>query len=653
MQSVMWITTIVLLLGNLGLIVFMLRRFAAKDKAQDELSALREIIATLEKALGEEVTKLENAVRDEIRASQETTANTLSVQLKGTADTLVGVVGKLGEGQSQHLGDVIRSIETTVSTLVKTVGELGETQTEKLANVSNSVNDLTQSNETRIENVRNTLDEGIQSLQTNNENKLEQIRVSVNEQLNATVDTLTSTVGELGEAQTRQLETVKNSVDSTADTLVNTIGELGETQTRQLETVQGTINNLTQANETRIENVRITLNEGLQALQTSNENKLEQIRASVNEQLNTAVDTLVTTVGELGKTQKAQLDSGTKAITDLTHANETRIENVRNTLNEGIQSLQTSNENKLEQIRQTVDEQLQSTLERRIGESFKLVSNHLEAVQQGLGEMQNLATGVGDLKKVLTNVRARGTWGEFQLEALLKQVLTPGQYEKNVRIKEHSREVVEFAIRLPGSEDEHGSYVWLPIDSKFPVADYQRLVDAPDPKTEDQALKAFLKTVATEAKNIRDKYIAPPQTTDFAIMFLPTEGLYAEVLRQPGKVEELQTKYRIVVAGPTTLAAILSSLRMGFQTLAIQKRSSEVREVLAAVKTEFKKFSEVMDRLKRQLNAASNTVEETGVRTRAMERELREVEKFPPEVSAARPGLTLEEHTINGDNADE
>lgn len=551
MQSVMWITTIVLFLGNLGLLAFMLKRLTAKDKTQDELSALREIIANLEKALGEEVPRLETAVREEIRASQATTANTLTVQLRETADTLVGVVGRLGEAQTQQLGSVVESI-----------------------------NNLTQTNETRIENVRKTLNEGLQDLQTSNENKLEQIRQSVNEQLHATVDTLTSTVGELGEAQTRQLETVKNSVNSTADTLVNTIGELGETQTRQLETVQGTINALTQTNETSIENVRITLTEGLKNLQTSNENKLEQIR-------------------------------------------------------------------------HTVDEQLQSTLERRIGESFKLVSTHLEAVQQGLGEMQNLATGVGDLKKVLTNVRARGTWGEVQLGALLEQVLTPDQYDTNVRIKEHSQEVVEFAIRLPGSDDEPGNCLWLPIDSKFPVADYQRLIEASDAETERTATRDFIRVVEAEAKKIRDKYIAPPKTTDFAIMFLPTEGLYAEVLRQPGQVEELQTKYRIVVAGPTTLAAILSSLRMGFRTLAIQQRSSEVWEVLAAVKTEFDKFGEVMTKLKRQLNTAANTVEETGVRTRAMERNLRGVEKLPPEVSAARLGFTLEEHTINGDNADE
>lgn len=624
MQSVMWITTIVLFLGNLGLLAFMLKRLTAKDKTQDELSALREIIANLEKALGEEVPKLEKAVKDEIRTSQETTANRLTVQLNGTADTLVGAVGTLGEAQSQQLGSVVESI-----------------------------NNLTQTNETRIENVRNTLNEGLQDLQTSNENKLERIRQSVNEQLHATVDTLTSTVGELGEAQTRQLETVKNSVNSTADTLVNTIGELGETQTRQLETVQGTINALTQTNETSIENVRITLTEGLENLQTSNENKLEQIRVSVNEQLNTAVDTLVTTVGELGKTQKSQLDSGTKAINDLTLANETSIENVRNTLTEALKDLQTSNENKLEQMRQTVDEQLQSTLAKRIGESFKLVSTQLAEVERGLGEMRTLATEVGDLQRVIGGIRTRGTWGEVQLGAILEQVLTPDQYDKNVRIKEHSQEAVEFAIRLPGTDSHPGSCVWLPIDSKFPVASYERLVEATNPETKQQATKAFFRTVESEAKKIQEKYVVPPQTTDFAIMFLPTEGLYAEVLRRQGQVEKLQKDYRIVVAGPTTLTAILSGLRMGFRTLAIQKRSSEVWKLLAAVKTEFGKFTGVLEKLKTQLNRAYNTIDvDTGRRVRAINNKLQAVEELPLETAAAELGI-LNEGQINKDNADE
>ena len=715
MQNVMWITTIVLLLGNLGFLVFILKRLAAKDKTQDELLALRELVANLEKALGEEVPRLEKAIRDEVRASQETTANTLTVQLGSTADTLVGVVGKLGAAQTHQLRNVVESInnltqtneeklqvvrtsnetkleqirvsvnkqlQTTADTLTSTVGKLGEAQTRQLETVKNSVNStadtlvntvgelgktqarqleavqgtidgLTEANETRIENVRNTLTEGLKNLQTSNENKLELIRQSVNEQLQTTADTLISTVGELGEAQTRQLETVKNSVDSTAKTLVNTVGELGQTQARQLEAVQGTIDGLTQANETSIEKVRNTLTEELQSLQTSNENKLELIRVSVNEQLQTAIDTLVTTVGELGKTQKTQLDSGTKAINALTQANETSIEKVRNTLTEGLKNLQTSNENKLELMRQTVDEQLQSTLAKRIGESFNLVSTQLAEVERGLGEMRNLATEVGDLQRVIGGIRTRGNWGEVQLGAILEQVLTPDQYDTNVRIKAHSQEGVEFAIRLPGTDSQPGSRVWLPIDSKFPLASYERLVEAADPETKQQATKAFFRRVESEAKKIQEKYVAPPQTTDFAIMFLPTEGLYAEVLRRRGQVEKLQTEYRIIVAGPTTLTAILSGLRMGFRTLAIQKRSSEVWKLLAAVKTEFGKFTDVLEKLKKQLNTAYNTIDvDTGRRVRAINNKLQAVEELPLETAAAELGIPNEGQIDKGD-ADE
>jgi DNA recombination protein RmuC len=287
-------------------------------------------------------------------------------------------------------------------------------------------------------------------------------------------------------------------------------------------------------------------------------------------------------------------------------------------------------------MRETVDEKLQSTLEKRLGESFKLVSERLEAVQHGLGEMQNLATGVGDLKRMLTNVKARGTWGEVQLSALLEQVLTPDQYGKNVNIKDGSQESVEYAIRLPGSDDDPESCVWMPIDSKFPQEDYLRLAesaDAADAEGVQKATAALIRSIHNSAKEIRDKYIDPPKTTDFAIMFLPTEGLYAEVLRQPGQVEKIQQDYRVVIAGPTTLSAILNSLRVGFRTLAIEKRSSEVWKVLAAVKTEFGRFGDVLGKVKRQLKTASSTITQTEVRTRAMERKLRAVEELPAEAT--------------------
>ena len=349
-----------------------------------------------------------------------------------------------------------------------------------------------------------------------------------------------------------------------------------------------------------------------------------------------ANDSVVKVIGEMSKSQLTRLDAVERRIKDLSDKNEIRIGQLRDTLDTKMKTLQDGNDRKLEQMRQTVDEKLQSTLEKRLGESFKIVSERLEAVQRGLGEMQNLATGVGDLKRVLTNVKTRGTWGEVQLGAILEQMLTPDQYDKNVRVRPSSGEVVEFAIRLPGAGADAEENMWLPIDSKFPQEDYQRLVsatDIADADAVDQSLKALTRAIENSAKTISEKYIAPPATTDFAIMFLPTEGLYAEVLRQPGLVEKLQHAHRVVVTGPTTLSATLSSLRMGFRTLAIEQRSSEVWQILAAVKTEFGKFGDVLSRVKRQLDTASNTIDETGVRTRAMARKLREVEALPGEES--------------------
>jgi DNA recombination protein RmuC len=366
------------------------------------------------------------------------------------------------------------------------------------------------------------------------------------------------------------------------------------------------------------------------------------LREEISAGQKTSVESLVKTIGEMGTAQAAQLDQFAKQLKGLTDSNETRLEKVRSTLENQMRQLQESNEKKLEQMRHTVDEKLQNTLEKRLGESFKLVSERLEAVQRGLGEMQSLATGVGDLKRVLSNVKARGTWAEVQLGAILEQTLTPEQYAKNVQVREYSRDVIEYAIRLPGTDDSPSSFVWLPIDSKFPQEDYLRLLDASEagePEAVQKAVASLLRTVQASAKDISEKYIDPPRTTDFAIMFLPTEGLYAEVLRQPGQVEELQRKYRVVVAGPTTLAAILSSLRMGFQTLALEKRSHEVWMVLAAVKTEFGKFGDMLARVKRQLNAASNTIDQTEVRTRQMARKLRDVEQLPDADSSALLGF--------------
>lgn len=331
-----------------------------------------------------------------------------------------------------------------------------------------------------------------------------------------------------------------------------------------------------------------------------------------------------------------------KTIEEKSRSQRESIDNLHNVIDKHLKHLQESNEKKLEQMRQTVDEKLQSTLEKRLGESFKIVGDQLEAVQRGLGEMQSLATGVGDLKKVLTNVKTRGTWGEYQLGNILEQILTPDQYAKNVKPKESSDEIVEYAVRLPGHDNS--SQVWLPIDSKFPQESYIRLKDASEKSDTDAIEKAsaeLIRAIKKSAKDISDKYIDPPHTTDFAIMFLPTEGLYAEIVRQPGILDDLQHQ-RIVVAGPTNLSAILSSLSMGFRTLAIENRSSEVRKILSAVKTEFSAFGDVLSKVKTQLDRASGTIDKAGVRTRAMQKKLKDVEELPTEDSTKILGFSSE-----------
>jgi DNA recombination protein RmuC len=360
------------------------------------------------------------------------------------------------------------------------------------------------------------------------------------------------------------------------------------------------------------------------------------------------------TLEGLGRGQQTQLEGMTKRLKELADSNQGAPDRIRDTFDSRVRELQEGNEKKLDEMRRTVDEKLHDTLEKRLGESFKLVSDRLDAVHRGLGEMKHLATGVGDLKRVLTNVKVRGTWAEVQLGAILEQILSPEQYEKNVSVKPDSSERVEYAVRLPGPKDNPATCVWLPIDSKFPQEDYVRLQQAAeqaDPDAVQAAAEALARTVRAAAKEIHGKYVNPPGTTDFGIMFLATEGLYAEVLRQPSFIGEIQQRYRVIVAGPTTLAAILNSLRMGFQTLAIEQRATEVWRLLAAIKTEFGKFGDVLDRVRRQLSTASRTIEETGVRSRAIERKLRRVEQLPDR--EASEILALPEEPGDGDDDEE
>ena len=334
-----------------------------------------------------------------------------------------------------------------------------------------------------------------------------------------------------------------------------------------------------------------------------------------------------TQMGQLGTLQAERLEAFARELSRFSLGLDERFERLKSGVESRLTAMQADNAGKLEEMRRTVDEKLHATLEQRLGESFKLVSERLEQVHRGLGEMQNLAAGVGDLKRVLTNVKTRGTWGEVQLAALLEQLLTAGQYAANVAVRPGSAERVDFAIRLPGRDD--GATVWLPIDAKFPVEDYQRLLDAQEPAAIEEAAKAIETRLKNEAKSIRDKYVAPPHTTDFALLYLPVEGLYAEALRRPGLAETLQREFRVSLAGPTTLAALLNSLQMGFRTLAIEQRSAEVWAVLGAVKSEFGKFGEALAHTRKKLEEASNSIVRAETRTRQLTRKLKDVEALP------------------------
>jgi DNA recombination protein RmuC len=367
-------------------------------------------------------------------------------------------------------------------------------------------------------------------------------------------------------------------------------------------------------------------------LRAAVDNAASQVRIETGARLAELQNGLIGQLAGLTNVQTTQFGGFSQQVADLSHAVRQQLAEVRQTLEARLQTLQQGNEAKLEQMRATVEEKLQTTLETRLGESFRIVSERLEQVHRGLGEMQGLAQGVGDLKRVLTNVKTRGIFGEVQLAALLEQVLAPDQYAPNVATRPASSERVEFAIRMPGRTD--GGTVWLPIDAKFPAEDYERLLaahEAADPAGVEAAARALEARIRSEARAIREKYVEPPHTTDFAILFLPTEGLFAEVLRRPGLSEALNRELRIVIAGPTTLFAMLNSLQMGFRTLALEKRSAEVWQVLGAVKTEFAKFGDVLARLKSQLATASNTIEQAQTRTRQMGRALKAVEALPSE----------------------
>nr|WP_290443618.1 DNA recombination protein RmuC [Sporolactobacillus kofuensis] len=446
------------------------------------------------------------------------------------------------------------------------------------------------SNESQMEGIRNTLEEKISNLQESNIKKLVETK------------------------------------EKTSTTLTEGLRDIRNTFDKKIQLFEDKLEKLTTINAEKMKSMTETLERNLSSLQKENGIKLEENKEKTSKTIRDGLQDVRNIFD-----QKIQSFEG--KLEKLTLSNEEKMKKMTETIETKLNTLRQENSKKLEEMRQTVDEKLNSTLEQRLGEKFKLVSDRLEQVHNGLGEMKALATGVGDLKKVLTNVKTKGIWGEIQLGNILAEVLTTDQYVENVATKKNSNDRVEFAIKIPSKQDSE-KFIYLPVDSKFPNEIYEHLMTAQESENVE-AVKESIKQLETriklEAKTIHDKYISPPDTTDFAVLFVPTESLYAEVLKIQGLVEFIQNTYRVTVTGPTTMAAFLNSLQMGFRTLAIQKRSSEVWETLGKVKTEFGKFGDIIEKTQKKLQEASNNMDKVAVRTRAIQRNLNKVEELPSE----------------------
>lgn len=548
-------------------------------------------------------------------------------------------MGKAAKEQRQELTD---SFKTLGDTVVNRVSEATATQKAQFDIFSGNLNTFAQASGERLDAAR---------LESATSSK--QLREEMVNTLKTLSETIANTMRELGEIQKTQFQTFSEQLNTFAqasgerldavrlesasqakqlrEEVVTTLNTLSEMIAKTMREMAEAEKNQLDAFSNQIAALTRTSGEKLDGIRAESATGAKQLREEVVATLKGITESSAKTMGELSQGQKTQLEIMSSQISRLSESNEKKLEALRATVEGKLQAIQTDNARQLEQMRQTVDEKLQSTLDKRLSESFKQVSERLEQVHKGLGEMQTLATGVGDLKRVLTNVKTRGTWGEVQLGAMLEQVLNPDQFAKNVATKDGG-ERVEFAIKLPGQNADKDETVWLPIDAKFPVEDYQRLIDAQE-KADAAGVEAAGKQLENRVKmcagDICEKYLNPPKTTDFGILFLPIEGLFAEVIRRTGLTEYVQRECRVVIAGPTTLWSILNSLQMGFRTLAIQKRSSEVWNLLAAVKTEWTKYGEVLDQVHKKIHQASETIEKAKVRTRAIGRKLKDVEELP------------------------
>jgi len=474
---------------------------------------------------------------------------------------------------------------------------------------------------------------------------------SLREELLSTVKMFGEQVSQaVGDSRREQAQAAEQLREAVQATLVTLGGELRDSNKQlslnvqeRLSEVGVKVSELTTSNDQKLDAIRQQVAAQLEELKSQQAHTGEQLSESVQTNFSRLASDLRETSRQLNEGVQQRLTEVGIKVTELAATNQKSQESLRTTVEERLNKLNESNAQKLEEVRLTVDEKLHATLEKRLTDSFGLVSEQLGSVQRGLGEMKDLATGVGDLKRVLTNIKSRGGYGEVQLEMLLDQMLAPEQYVKNANIRQDTQETVEFAIKLPGLAD--GESVLLPVDAKFPQEAWERLEDAQvrgDPEAVRQAADKLEAAIRTAAKDISTKYIEPPKTTNFAVMYLPTEGLFAEVVRRAGLMDELQTKYRVTVAGPTTFAALLTSFQMGFRTLAIQKKGSEVWKILAATKLEFEKFGGLMDRVERNIGTVQNTLRDVGTRTRAITRRLKDVEiaDLPIQDTAALLGLT-------------
>lgn len=425
-------------------------------------------------------------------------------------------------------------------------------------------------------------------------------------------------------------EEIQSTLQQLGDAVGNRIGELAAVQTDKLDTVTTQISSLTEGNERREEVLRTNVETKFGDLKADAGVSAKALREEITNSLQNLGSALAQTIEQISQSQKECPDRVSERVAELTQRNGEQQEALRKTVEERLDAIRRENTEKLDQMRQTVDEKLQSTLDQRLNASFQVVSDRLEQVYRSMGEMETLANGVGDLKRLLTNVKTRGTWGEVALGNLLEEMMAPDQYARNLEIVPGSKQYVEYAIRLPGDGENP---VWLPLDAKFPVEDYERLVDASqrgDVDAVEAAAKGIETVIRSSAKAICEKYIHSPHSTEFAVLFLPTEGLFAEVVRRPGLVDGFQREWNIMVAGPTTLVSLLVSLRVGFRSLAIQRHSNEVWKVLAAVKTEFAKFGGILDKVSKKLQETQNAIDvEVGRRRRAMDRKLKGVEVLP------------------------